>query len=115
MTRTLGALLAIGLLAGCVTDGDYRGGSGDDTTAGRPLSRPYGGLYGSNDPFFSSRPYGYENGSAPFRRHYDDDQPFRPSRHVVCDPDDRVCYKNGHPDSSETRDYFGKKAGRRVD
>jgi hypothetical protein len=27
----------------------------------------------------------------------------------------QVCYKKGRPDRSETRDYFGKKAARRVD
>src|SRR3954447_8308588 len=113
MTRTLGAFLAIGLLAGCVTDGDYRGGGGLGDAADGPRLRPYGGLYGSNDPFSTSRPYGY--GGAPFGGRYNNDRPFRPSRHVVCDPDDRVCYKNGRPDRSETRDYFGKKAARRVD
>ena len=34
---------------------------------------------------------------------------------VVCDPRRQVCLKDGRPDRSETRDYFGKKAGRRVD
>ena len=40
---------------------------------------------------------------------------YRPSDDVVCKRADKVCYKNGHPDRSETRDYFGKKAARRVD
>jgi hypothetical protein len=120
MTRALGAFLAVGLLAGCITDGDYRGGGLGDAAPDRPGLQPYGGrygsyggLYGSNDPFLTLRAYGY--GGAPFRGRYNNDRPFRPSRHVVCDPDDRVCYKNGHPDRSETRDYFGKKAARRVD
>ena len=34
---------------------------------------------------------------------------------VVCDPRRQVCLKGGRPDRSETRDYFGKKAARRVD
>src|SRR3954468_24079399 len=109
MTRPLSALLAIALLAGCITDGGDLGG----VAADGPLLRPYGGFYGSNDPFLTSRPYGY--GGAPFHGRYNGDRPFRPSRHVVCDPDDRVCYKNGQPDRSETRDYFGRKAARRVD
>ncbi|MFO1038397.1 MAG: hypothetical protein U1E45_16285 [Geminicoccaceae bacterium] len=40
---------------------------------------------------------------------------FVPRGNVYCDLDDKVCYKNGHPDRSETRDYFGKKAARRID
>lgn len=40
---------------------------------------------------------------------------YRPSDDVVCNRSDKICYKNGHPDRSETRDYFGKKAARRVD
>src|SRR4051812_47313006 len=114
MPRTLGALLALALLAGCITGSDYRGGNLGDVAADRPGLQPYGGLYGSDDdPFLTSRPYGY--GGAPSRGRYNNDRPFRPSRHVVCDPDDRVCYKNGQPDRSETRDYFGRKAARRVD
>ena len=40
---------------------------------------------------------------------------YRASDRVVCNRKDQVCYKNGHPDVSETRDYFGKKASRRID
>lgn len=40
---------------------------------------------------------------------------FVPRGNIVCDQDDKVCYKNGHPDRSETRDYFGKKAARNID
>jgi hypothetical protein len=40
---------------------------------------------------------------------------FRPDDDVVCNRRERVCYKDGHPDRSETRDFFGKKAARRVD
>ena len=36
---------------------------------------------------------------------------FRVDDDVVCNRRDQVCYKNGRPDVSETRDYFGKKAG----
>jgi hypothetical protein len=106
MRRALGAFIALGLVAGYITDGNYQAGRLGDAPA-RPWFGPYGGLYGSDDPF------GYAPN--PFRQRYDDDQPFRPSRHVVCDPEDRVCDKNGHPDPSETRDFFGKKAARRID
>lgn len=40
---------------------------------------------------------------------------YRPSDDVVCNRVDQVCYKNGHPDRSETRDYFGRSAARRID
>jgi hypothetical protein len=107
MVRAFGAFIALGLVAGCITDGNYQAGGLGDPPA-RPWFGPYGGTYGSYE-----RPFGYAPN--PFRPRYDYDQPFRPSRHVVCDPDDRVCYKNGHPDPSETRDFFGKKAARRID
>ena len=40
---------------------------------------------------------------------------YRPSDNVVCNRRQQVCFKNGHPDVSETRDYFGKKASRKID
>jgi hypothetical protein len=40
---------------------------------------------------------------------------FRPDDDVVCNRREKVCFKNGHPDRSETRDLFGKKAARRID
>jgi hypothetical protein len=40
---------------------------------------------------------------------------YRVDDDVVCNRRSEVCYKNGRPDRSETRDYFGKKAARRVD
>ena len=40
---------------------------------------------------------------------------YRVDDNVVCNRRSEVCYKNGRPDRSETRDYFGKKAARRVD
>src|SRR4051794_3649780 len=111
MIRALGALIVVGVAAGCVTEGNYQ--SNDlGAVSSSPWPSPFG--YGNGDPFLPRRygpqpywPHGY-------RRSYDD-QPFRPSRHVICDPDDQVCYKNGHPDPSETRDFFGKKAARRID
>lgn len=40
---------------------------------------------------------------------------YRVDDDVVCNRPQEVCYKNGRPDRSETRDFFGKKAARRVD
>lgn len=40
---------------------------------------------------------------------------FRPQRDVVCDRKDRVCFKDGRPDRGETRDFFGRKAARKID
>jgi hypothetical protein len=40
---------------------------------------------------------------------------YRVDDDVVCNRQREVCYKNGRPDRSETRDYFGKKAARKVD
>lgn len=40
---------------------------------------------------------------------------YRASDDVVCNRSSKICYKNGRPDRSETRDYFGKKAARRID
>ena len=33
----------------------------------------------------------------------------------VCNREQGVCYKNGKPDWSDTRDYIGKNAARRVE
>jgi hypothetical protein len=38
-----------------------------------------------------------------------------PEKHVVCDQRTQVCYKKGDIDASETKEFFGKDAGRRVD
>ena len=40
---------------------------------------------------------------------------YRVDDDVVCNRPQEVCFKNGRPDRSETRDYFGKKAARRID
>lgn len=48
------------------------------------------------------------------RDRYDTDDLYRPDDDVVCNRDSRVCYKDGHPDRSETRDYFGKKAAKKI-
>ena len=37
---------------------------------------------------------------------------YRVNNKVVCDRRSKVCYKNGHPDNSETKDYFGRNLPR---
>lgn len=39
---------------------------------------------------------------------------FLPDDDVVCSRRERVCFKDGRPDRSETRDVFGKKAARQI-
>jgi hypothetical protein len=39
---------------------------------------------------------------------------FLPRNNTVCNRDEKVCYKNGRPDQSDTRDQFGKKAARKI-
>ena len=36
-------------------------------------------------------------------------------RSNYCDDNAEICYKNGRPDVSDTRDRFGRDAARRVD
>jgi hypothetical protein len=38
----------------------------------------------------------------------------RRGRGSYCLNDEKVCYKNGRPDRSDTRDVYGKKAARRL-
>lgn len=40
---------------------------------------------------------------------------YRVDNDVVCDRRREICYKNGRPDRSETKEFFGKKAARRID
>ena len=39
---------------------------------------------------------------------------YRVDDDVVCNRLREVCYKNGRPDRSETKDFFGKNAARKV-
>ena len=48
------------------------------------------------------------------RDRYDTDNIFRADDNVACNRDRKVCYKDGRPDRSETRDYFGKKAAKKL-
>ncbi|HEX6011924.1 MAG TPA: hypothetical protein VFY87_09020, partial [Geminicoccaceae bacterium] len=127
MRRSIGSLVAAGLLAGCASlDGaDPYGGAGVGVAGpGIRWSGPYGA-----DPFYRSypgslgRPYGY--GVDPFGRSVDPfdrgyygrggGRTFRPGGDVVCDRRTETCYRRGQIDASETRDYFGRGAARRVD
>lgn len=113
MVRGWVPLLFGGLLAGCVSAGG--GGSSDwagNDPGGIRWSGPYGGPGVMADPFWRGRSYGYR--PDPF---YDGGsrRTFRPSRNVVCDRATSTCYRRGEIDASETRDYFGGRAGRRVD
>jgi hypothetical protein len=120
MRRLMGSLVAVGLLAGCAAldGGDpYRSAGVGVAGPGIRWSGPYGG-----DPFYRSypgplvgRPYGY--GGDPFGGGYGrgGGRTFRPGGDVVCDRRTETCYRRGQIDASETRDYFGRGAARRVD
>jgi hypothetical protein len=107
MIRVLGVLLSVALLSACAATG----GSGWGGGPGVRWSGPYGGPgVAWPGPRYG---YGYPRGV------YDDDdwgsRRFRPRRDVVCDRATRTCYRDGEIDASETRDFFGNRAGRRVD
>ena len=160
MSRSsVGAILGASLLMGCVTDGGLDGGStgGSGISWSGPATRdpfyrspglgadPFGGWSGS--PRSSGRTFrpspnvvcdratetcyrGRDIDASETRDYFGrgaarrvdrirdqagTNRIYRPSDNVVCNRAAQVCYKNGRPDRSETRDYFGKKAGRRVD
>jgi hypothetical protein len=103
MRRSIGSLVAAGLLAGCASldGGEPYGGAGVGVAGpGIRWSGPYGA-----DPF--DRGY-YGRGGGGGRT-------FRPGGDVVCDRRTETCYRRGQIDASETRDYFGRGAARRVD
>lgn len=114
MLRVLGPLVALGLLAGCATDGN--GGGYGDAGSGIRWSGPYGDPYARplpGYPFYS--PYGYGPYGGPFRRYDDDDGRFVRRGNVVCDRATETCYRGRELDVSETRDFFGRKAAREAD
>lgn len=49
------------------------------------------------------------------RDRYKDNDIFLPRGNTVCREENRTCYVKGEPDRRATREYFGKKAARRVD
>jgi hypothetical protein len=108
--RTSGLLIAFGLLGACVTDGNFAdGGLG---SSGVRWSGPFGyDPYSRSSSVFGGTPYGSDR----YGRSSDGGRTFRPDRSVVCDRATETCYRGREIDASETRDYFGKKAARRVD
>ena len=108
--RISGPLIAFGLLGACVIDGNFA----DDGLGSSGIR--WSGLFGY-DPYsrsssvFGGNPYG----SNRYGRSSDGGRTFRPDRSVVCDRATETCYRGREIDASETRDYFGKSAARRVD
>lgn len=75
LLKLLVPALAVGLLAGCVTDYNYRDGSRGDYYYGRPSTEyryhdPYYGPYGPYSPYGYRRPYAYPYHYGPYR-YYD--------------------------------------------
>lgn len=96
--RRVVALMAAGLIAGCVTGPE---------SAGPVTGTGWGGGY--TDPYgYGSGPFGDSLGRGTGRT-------FRPSPDVVCDRATETCYRRGQIDASETRDVFGRRAARDVD
>jgi hypothetical protein len=48
------------------------------------------------------------------RDRYDNKDLFLPRRNIVCNDDNNTCYRNGKADRSLTREYFGRRAARRL-
>lgn len=108
--RIPGLLAALGLLAGCVSDGNFA--DAGPSSSGIRWGGPYGSDQFSRSPsVFGGNPFGggYSSGGSRNGR------TFRPDRNVVCDRATETCYRGREIDASETRDYFGKSAARRVD
>ena len=102
------AVLAFGLLAGCVSDGGF-GGPGPGSS-GIQWSGPYG-----QDPYLRrTSPFGYPFDSA-YGMRGGTGRTFQPSRNVTCDRATETCYRGKEIDASETRDVFGRSAARQVD
>ena len=67
------------------------------------------GHFGRPEP----RPPGWAESlpeSAPMRNRF-----LRPRSEVVCDRATRICYNEGNIDKSDTKDVFGRRAGKRAD
>ena len=105
--RIAGLALMLAVLSGCVSDGRFA--AGGPGSSGIQWAGPYGDPYYRGSSAYGRNPYGsgyYGSGSG---------RTFRPSRDVVCDRATETCYRGKEIDASETRDYFGRSAARRVD
>jgi hypothetical protein len=107
------------LLGGCADSDRYYG----DRAYSDGGYRPYlGSAWGAPWGYYGGPPY-YAYGVPPYYAYGRDrdDRVSRngrfvePDRHVVCDQRTGLCYKKGDLDKSETKDYFGKDAARRVE
>lgn len=135
MSRTLLAMAAVLLAAGCLpldAGGSTSGGGGyfgDPFGGPRYGSRSYdnGRVYcdqrtevcykdGDIDASETKEVFG-KGASRRVDRVRDEagtNNIFLPRNNTVCNRDEKVCYKNGQPDWSDTRDQFGKKAARKI-
>lgn len=119
MVRSFVALLLAALLAGCAAAGsgspDWAGGN----PGGVRWSGPYGGGPYAGGGYRRGQDYGYRRGQDyGYRRSVERDyggRTFRPDQRVVCDRATETCYRGQEIDASETREYFGRRAARRVD
>ena len=108
----LACLAGVFLLSGCASDRYY-----DDhayLSAGAAFGYPFG-FYGP--PLFGY-PFGFYGPPLVVERDFvalRDGRFVAPERHVVCDLRTAACYKNGDIDASETKEFFGHDAARRVD
>jgi hypothetical protein len=73
-----------------------------------------GGCAVDNDRYYGGR--GYPRGAGVYQGEgVRDSDVLVPRRRAVCDPGDRLCYRNGRPNRAVTRDVFGRGAARRMD
>jgi hypothetical protein len=122
MVRSLVALLLATLLAGCAgaSTGSRDWAGGGSPGGGIRWGGPYGGgpyagrgYDGPGGGYWRGQDYGYRRPWV--ERDHDGGRTFRPSGNVVCDRATETCYRGREIDASETREYFGQRAARRVD
>ena len=109
----LACLAGVFLLSGCASDRYY-----DDRaylSAGASFGYPFG-YYRA--PYYGYYPFGFFGPPFVVERDFialRDGRFVAPERHVVCDLRTDACYKRGDIDASETKEFFGRDAARRVD
>ena len=123
MRRVAVALMALagGTLVGCASSDYSDGGYYDRPVYRSAPSRVYRGY----PPYGWGRDYGHYDHDddddddkyvrAPWRRSQSQGRFVSQGNKVVCDRQSNICYKNGHIDKTETKDYFGNGASRRAD